>query len=56
MNKAYLLAICLLLTPFTGCIEDPALEPAENVDEPDIMIIGDMIGKNIAPMIEENLR
>jgi surface protein len=35
MNKAYLLAICLLLTPFTGCIEDPALEPAENVDEPD---------------------
>ena len=35
MNKAYLLAICLLLTPFTGCIEDPALEPAENVDELD---------------------
>ena len=33
MNKAYLLAICLLLTPFTGCIEDPALEPAEKVDE-----------------------
>ena len=23
MSKTYLLVICLLLTPFTGCIEDP---------------------------------
>jgi uncharacterized protein YjbI with pentapeptide repeats len=35
MNKVFLLIICLILTSFTGCIEYPALEPAENVDEPD---------------------
>ena len=35
MSKAYLLMICLLLAPFTGCIEDSALEPAEKVDETD---------------------
>ena len=33
MGKAYLLVICLLFASFTGCIEDPALEPAEKVDE-----------------------
>ncbi|MEC8996872.1 MAG: hypothetical protein VYE80_00195 [Candidatus Thermoplasmatota archaeon] len=33
MNKAYLLVICLLLAPFTGCIEDFGLEPVEKVDE-----------------------
>jgi len=33
MNKSYLLVICLFLTSFTGCIEDPDLEPAEKVDE-----------------------
>ena len=35
MNKAYLLVICLLLTPFTGCIEieDSDLEETETTDE-----------------------
>jgi len=33
MNKAYLLIICWLLVPFTGCIDDSELEPIENVDE-----------------------
>ena len=35
MNKAYLLVICLLLAPFTGCIEDSGLELVEDTDEPD---------------------
>ena len=35
MNKAYLLVICLLLAPFTGCIEDSSLELVEDTDEPD---------------------
>ena len=35
MNKSYLLIICLLLTSFTGCIEDPDLELVEDTDEPD---------------------
>ena len=35
MNKAYLLVICLLLAPFTGCIEDSDLELVEDTDEPD---------------------
>ncbi len=26
MNKAYLLVICLLLAPFTGCIETEEME------------------------------
>ena len=32
MNKLYVIGIAFLLS-FTGCIEDPALEPVENVDE-----------------------
>ena len=32
MNKLYVAGIAFLLS-FTGCIEDPALEPVENVDE-----------------------
>ena len=32
MNKVYLLIICLLLTSFTGCIEDPDLELVESAD------------------------
>ena len=32
MNKAYLLVICLLLAPFTGCIEDSGLELVEDTD------------------------
>ena len=32
MNKLYVAGIAFLLS-FTGCIEDPALEPDENVDE-----------------------
>jgi len=32
MNKVYLLIICLLLTSFTGCIEDPDLELVEDTD------------------------
>ena len=35
MSKVYLLLICLLLAPFTGCIEDSALETTEKVDETD---------------------
>jgi len=33
MNKSYFLIICLLLTSFTGCIDDSELEPVENIDE-----------------------
>ena len=33
MNKVYLLIICLLLTSFTGCIEDPDLELVEDTEE-----------------------
>ena len=29
MNKAYLLAICLLLTPLTGCLDDFTKEELE---------------------------
>ena len=35
MSKVYLLLIRLLLAPFTGCIEDSALEPTEKIDETD---------------------
>ena len=40
MNKAYLLVICLLLAPFTGCIEpeeiDITSEPVEDQDNSQI--------------------
>ena len=34
MNKAYLLVICLLLAPFTGCLDDFAKEEIEITSEP----------------------
>ena len=40
MNKAYLLVICLLLAPFTGCIEPEEIEitsdPVEDEDNSQI--------------------
>ena len=35
MNKAFLLAICLILTSFTGCIEteDSDSETVDNIEE-----------------------
>ena len=40
MNKAYLLVICLLLAPFTGCIEpeeiDITSDPVEDEDNSQI--------------------
>ena len=34
MNKAYLLVICLLLAPFTGCLDDFTKEEIEITSEP----------------------
>ena len=34
MNKAYLLVICLLLAPFTGCLDDFTKEELEITTEP----------------------
>jgi len=40
MNKSYLLVICLLLAPFTGCIESEEIEitsdPVEDEDNSQI--------------------
>ena len=33
MSKAYLLVICLLLTPFTGCIDDLDSDVVEDIDD-----------------------
>jgi len=43
MNKSYLLVICLLLTSFTGCIENEVIEitsdPVEDEDNSQILKI-----------------
>jgi len=50
MNKAYLLVICLILTTFTGCIED--LDPADIDDEATIDSNCDFIASGTYESIE----
>jgi|ETNmetMinimDraft_28_1059901.scaffolds.fasta_scaffold04900_2 uncharacterized protein YjbI with pentapeptide repeats len=41
MNNVYLLIICLLLAPFTGCIEDSGLELVEDTDDSGLELVED---------------
>ena len=50
MSKAYLLVICLILTTFTGCIED--LDPADIDDEATIDSNCDFIASGTYESIE----